>query len=109
MRRADSIRDRAQCESRRTQHKRKGEAMSNLYAIETEMHSDSTITHLIAYGRQVEGRWGAWYADCGRVVRGEVWEAGSVEGGRCKNCVAKTLQRQKWEDERKARQEKSLA
>ena len=83
--------------------------MSNLYAIETETHSDSTITHLIAYGRQVEGKWGAWYADCGRVVRGEVWEAGSVEGGRCKNCVAKTLQRQKWEDERKARQEKSLA
>ena len=65
----------------------KGQAMSNLYAIETETHSDSTITHLIAYGQQLEGRYGRWQALCGRYVEGEVWGAGSVEGGRCKNCV----------------------
>jgi hypothetical protein len=65
----------------------KGEVMSNLYAIETETHSDSTITHLIAYGQQLEGRYGRWQALCGRHIEGEVWGAGSVDGGRCKHCV----------------------
>lgn len=76
-----------------------------LWAIETETHSDSSITHLIAYGHQMQGKHGAWYADCGRVVKGEVWGAGSVDGARCKRCVEATVRRRNLELARKARQE----
>ena len=75
-----------------------------LWAIETETHSDSSITHLIAYGQQIQGKHGAWHADCGRVVRGEVWDAGSVEGVRCKQCVKETLRRRNLELARETRQ-----
>lgn len=81
--------------------------LDELWAIETETHSDSSITHLIACGHQMEGKQGAWHTDCGRIVRGEVWGAGSVDGVRCKRCVEATLRRRNAELARKARQEAS--
>ena len=58
------------------------------FAIETEHHREDTITHYARWGRQVEGQDMSHYAVCGRVVTGTVWGAGSVDGLRCKRCMA---------------------
>jgi hypothetical protein len=62
---------------------------SRYYAIESETHETDTITHYARWGKQVEGQQMAHYAVCGRVVFGTVWEAGTVDGLRCKHCMAK--------------------
>lgn len=67
----------------------------DLYAIETESHNDNTITHFTRWGKQLEGNSGRWQGMCGRYVTGVVWEHGTVDGPRCKNCASKQLQLQK--------------
>lgn len=62
---------------------------ADLFAIEAEHHQDDTITHYARWGIQVEGQRMSHYAVCGRVVIGTVWAAGSVDGLRCKRCLAK--------------------
>ena len=71
-----------------------------LYAIETETHSEKKITHFVTHGQQLEGMRGAWLSSCGRVVRGTVWHAGTVEGGRCKPCATEQIRLQKLEEKR---------
>lgn len=81
--------------------------MNDIYAIETETHSDTTTTHYLPYGRQLEGKQGRWTATCGRYVRGEVWSAGSVDGVRCKNCIKRQAELERLEAERLERQLKA--
>ena len=81
--------------------------MNDIYAIETETHSDTTTTHYVPYGKQLEGKYGRWTASCGRYVRGEVWSAGSVDGVRCKNCIKRQAELEKMEADRLARLEKA--
>ncbi len=78
--------------------------MNDIYAIETETHNNTTTTHYVPYGKQLEGRYGRWTATCGRYVRGEVWSAGSVDGVRCKNCIKRQAELEKLEAERLERQ-----
>jgi hypothetical protein len=81
--------------------------MNDIYAIETETHSDTTTTHYVPYGKQLEGRQGRWTASCGRYVRGEVWSAGSVDGVRCKNCIKRQAELERLEAQRLERQLKA--
>jgi len=83
--------------------------MSNLYAIETETHSEKKITHFVTYGQQLEGKQGAWTSSCGRIVRGTVWQAGTVEGGRCKQCTTEQIRLQNLENQRTQRQQASVS
>lgn len=78
--------------------------MNDIYAIETETHNNTTTTHYVPYGKQLEGRYGRWTATCGRYVRGEVWSAGSVDGVRCKNCIKRQAELEKLEADRRERQ-----
>jgi hypothetical protein len=86
----------------------KGQDMEQ-YAIETETHSERTLTHFVVYGKQLEGKQGAWTSMCGRIVRGTVWQAGTVEGGRCKQCATKQVWWQNFEDQRTQRQQRSAS
>jgi hypothetical protein len=81
--------------------------MNEIYAIETETHSDTTTTHYVPYGKQLEGKQGRWTASCGRYVRGEVWSAGSVDGVRCKNCIKRQAELERLEAQRLERQLKA--
>ena len=72
----------------------------SLYAVETETQTHTTTKHFIPYGKQLEGRQGRWTVSCGRYVRGEVWDAGSVDGVICKQCLAEEVKQQQWREKR---------
>lgn len=74
------------------------------YAIETETHSDTTTTHYVSYGKQLEGKHGRWQTLCKRYVWGEVWSAGSVDGVRCISCMKRQIVIDKMEADRRERQ-----
>jgi hypothetical protein len=78
----------------------------SLYAVETETQTHTTTKHFIPYGKQLEGKQGRWNVSCGRLVRGEVWEAGSVDGVICKQCMKRQVELEEMEAERLERLEK---